>query len=89
MPDEGEEFLQQLRSPVEKRVREQLRRHARIDPDVNYGNVVNIQIGQEAERLERMYEKYDDDGQDGLAEAIRALIDDWLPELANILKRRG
>ena len=86
MPDEGEE---QLRSLVEKRVREQLKRHARIDPNVDYGNVVNIQIGQEAERLERMYEKYDDDGQDRLAEAIRALIDDWLPELANRLKRRG
>ena len=89
MPDETDDFFAKLRSAVEKRVRKQLRRHARIDPNVNYNNILNIQIGQEAERLERMYEKYDDEGQDKAAEAVRFLIDEWLPDLASTLKRQG
>lgn len=90
MPDETDEFFAKLRSAVEKRVRKQLTRHARIDPNVNHNNILNIQIGEKAERLERlerMYEKYDDEGQDKPAEAVRFLVEGWLPDPANPLKR--
>ena len=77
-----------MRMAVETRVRRQLRRHARIDLHVDHDKVVNIQIEQEKERLERMYEEYDEGGRDKLADFVRVLIDDELPELANKLKGR-
>ena len=87
MPDEGDELLLDLRAGVEKRIREQLARHTRVSPNIDYNAVVDIQMDQETERLERIYEKFDDEGQAAPADFVRVLIDDWLPELASRLKR--
>ena len=89
MPDGIEDFFAKRRSIVEKRIREQLARRARIDPHVDCEKVVNIQIDQEKERLERRYDEFDEGGPDRLADAARVLIDDWLPDLATKRKRCG
>ena len=89
MADEGDKLLLDLRAGVEKRIREQLARHTRVSPNVDYNAVVEIQMGQETERLERIYEKFDDEGQDAPADFVRGLIDDWLHELGNKLMGRG
>jgi hypothetical protein len=83
-----DDFLFQLRAPIEKRLREQLARHLRIDPNIDRGKIVDIQIRQERERLEGQALVYEDAGQDMQGELVRMLIDDWLPELAQQLKRR-
>ncbi len=82
-----DDIVAQLRADVEQRVREQLARHQRIEPTIDLSQVVDIQIGQERERMERVAEKFYDEGKDNIAEFVDAVID-WLPELAQDLKRR-
>ena len=81
-------FLAQLRAAIEKRVREQLARGLQVDPNADLRKIIAIQIGQERERLELQALEYEDAGSDMRAEVVRMLIDDWLPELAQQLKRR-
>ena len=81
-------FLAQLRAAIEKRVREQLARGLQVDPKADLRKIIDIQIGQERERLESRALEYEDAGGDRRAEVVRMLIDDWLPELAQQLERR-
>ena len=84
----ADDFLAQLKVAIEKRVREQLARHLRVDPNADFRKIVDIQIRHERERLEMKALEHEDAGQDRLAELIRMLIADWLPELTQQLKRR-
>jgi len=77
-----------VRATFERRVREQVARHLRADPNADHCKIIDIQMRQERERLERQALEYEDSGQDRQAELIHTLIDDWLPELARELKRR-
>jgi hypothetical protein len=83
-----DDFLAQSRTAIEKRVWEQLVRHLRVDPNADLRKIIDIQIHQERERLEMQALEHEDAGQDRLAELVHMLIDDWLPELAQQLKRR-
>jgi hypothetical protein len=83
-----DDFLAKLRTAIEKRVREQLAPHLRVDPNADLRKIIDIQIRQERERLERQALEYEDAGQDRLAELVRMLIDDWLPDLVRELERR-
>ena len=83
----ADDFMAELRSDIEQRVREQLARHQRVDPTVELSQVVDIQIDQEREKLERKIEKLEDEGKDEVAEGLNLVID-WLSELAQDLKRR-
>jgi hypothetical protein len=83
-----DDVLAQVRTAIEKRVREQLARHLRVDPNADVRKIVDIQIRQERERLEMQALEHEDAGQDRLAELVHMLIADWLPELARQLKRR-
>ena len=83
-----DDFLAQLRAAIEKRVREQLARHLRVDPNADVGKIIDIQIRQERERLQGQALEYEDAGQDRQAELVRMLTEDWLPELAQQLERR-
>jgi hypothetical protein len=81
-------FLAQLRTAIEKRVREQLARRLQVDPNADLPKIIVIQIGQERERLESQALEYEDAGRYKQAELVRMLIDDWLPELAQQLRQR-
>ena len=76
------------KAAIEKRVREQLARCLQVDPDADLHKIIDIQIGQERERLESQALEYEDAGGDRPAELVRMLIDDWLPELAQQLRKR-
>lgn len=56
-----------FRSDIERRVRDQVRRHLNIDPNIDPRRVVEIQIQQEQEKLERLLAEMEDD-LDDLAE---------------------
>ncbi len=86
--DEIDRFLAAIRAKVEDRIREQLARHHRVNPNIDPRQVIEIQIKQEGERLERSAEKYEDEGKDNMAELCRSLAEEWLPELSQILQRR-
>jgi hypothetical protein len=83
MPNDDDDFIPTLRSQIEERVRNQIRRHLKIDPNIDPRRIVDLQIAQERERLERASDSL---GPNAHA-AIDALIE-WLPDLANELKRR-
>jgi hypothetical protein len=83
MPSDGEDIIQTFRSQIEGRVREQLRRHHNVDPNIDPKRIIDIQIAQEKERLEKMYDRLDTKSHD----LIDSLIE-WLPDLANELSRR-
>ena len=87
MADDWEDFLVQLRSDIKSRVKDQLERHQRVSPNIDPRQVIDIQISQEKERLERIADKLDEDGEDRGAAVTRALIEEWLPQLALSLKR--
>ena len=74
----------ELRAGVEARVREQIERHLRVDPRANIARIVEMQMRQEEERLERLIDEAD--GEE--AEALVALMA-WLPQLEQQLKRRA
>lgn len=79
----GDDFVAQYRAIVESRVREQIERHQRVNPSGDPRSVVDIQIKQERELLERLIEK--DETTPSQVEACTALIA-WLPQLARQLK---
>jgi hypothetical protein len=78
--------LAEVRGTIETRVREQIERHLRINPNGNIARIVEIQMQQERERLERLIEESDDNGAE--AEVLVALMG-WLPQLERELKRRA
>lgn len=78
--------LAELRAEVEARVREQIERHLRVDPGANIRRIVEMQMRQEEERLERLIDEAD--GNPERAEALIALLG-LLPQLAEQLKRRN
>ena len=82
----ADDVLAQLRATIEGRVREQLARHQRVDPNMDPRRVVDIQIEQERERLEGMRDKFENQGKDDLAEAVRILADEWLRQLSRELQ---
>ncbi len=86
--DEFDRFLAAMRGKIEDRIREQLARHHRVDPNIDPRRVIDIQIKQERERLERSAEKFDDEGNDKIAELCRSLAEEWLPELSQKLQRQ-
>jgi hypothetical protein len=87
MPERPDQFLATVRGTIEARVREQIERHRRIDPNCNLRRVVEIQMQQERERLERLIEENEDESP-AQAEALVALLA-WLPQLEHELKSRS
>ncbi len=84
--DEFDRFLAAMRGKIEDRIREHLAR--RVDSNIDPRRVIDIQIKQERERLERSAEKFDDEGNDKIAELCRSLAEEWLPELSQKLQRQ-
>jgi hypothetical protein len=81
-------MLARIRQTIEQRVRDQVARHARIDPTGDARKVIDIQIAQEHDTLEALANRAEDQEQDTLAAAYRELAGDWLSQLAADLKRR-
>ena len=75
--------LAKHRSAIEARVREQIERHLRINPGGSVRRIVELQMAQERERLERLVDESDED-----AEVLIALMA-WLPQLEQQLIRRA
>jgi len=76
--------LAELRAEVEARVREQIERHLRVDPGADIRRIVEMQMRQEEERLERLIDEADE----AQSEALLALMA-WLPQFEQQLKRRA
>jgi hypothetical protein len=87
MPVPPEQFLATVRRNIEARVREQIERHQRVDPNCNIRRVVEIQMQQEREKLERLIENNEEESP-AQTEALFALLA-WLPQLENELKNRS
>jgi hypothetical protein len=87
MPERPDQFLVTVRGNIEARVREQIERHQRVDPNCNIRRVVEIQMQQEQEKLERLIEENEEESPDK-AEALFALLA-WLPQLEIELKNRS
>ena len=85
--DKADEFFRTYKSDIRERLRKQIERHARIDPHFDPVNIVDIQIGQEREKLEQMKDEFDEEGKDNMYEFADALVREWLPELAAEFKR--
>ena len=75
--------LAKHRQAIEARVREQIERHLRINPSGSVRRIVEMQMEQERERLERLIDEADED-----AEVLMALMA-WLPQLEQQLMRRA
>ena len=86
MPPRPDELLAQARENIEARVREQIERHLRISPTSNIERIVEIQMKDERERLERLIDAADEDP--AQAEVLMSLLG-WLPQLEHQLKRRA
>ena len=87
MGDDSEDFLADVRKIIEARVKDQLDRHLRVDPNMDPRSVIDIQMEQEHELLSCMQTKFADNGDDNLVDMARALRDVWLPELRRKLWR--
>lgn len=84
MPDDWSNLLVEYRKAIEDRLAVQIARHASVSAGFDPRRVVDIQIQQERERLERALEGSDSQAQ---VDVYRALLD-WLPELSQKLKGR-
>ena len=83
--DDGSDFLAKYRAMIESRVRKQLERHHTVDPNIDRRRVIELQMRQEQEYLERLIQESEEKAEDtGL---LRALMD-WLPVLERQLKGR-
>jgi hypothetical protein len=80
------DYLAELRAGIETRVREQIERHLRVDPRANIARIVELQMRQEEERLDRLIDEADDNPEQG--EALVALLG-LLPQIEEQLKRRN
>lgn len=84
MQDENYDFAFQVRAAIERRVNEQYERQRRINPNIDPRTVVEIQINQERQKLEKMLDLEEDPK---LATVLKGLIA-WLPELRRTLTGR-
>ena len=84
MPDDDANVLAVYRKAIEGRLAEQIARHSGVSSSVDPKRVVDIQIGQERERLENAMREADSQIQ---IDVYRALLE-WLSELAQKLKSR-
>jgi hypothetical protein len=80
------QLLADMRGAIEARVREQVERHLRVNPNGSIGRIVEIQMEQERERLERLIDESDQSA--AQAEVLVALLG-LLPQLEQQLKRRA
>ena len=78
--------LTEFRRAIEGRVREQIERHLRINPGGDIGRIVDMQMAQERERLERLIDEADD--APAKTQTLFALIA-WLPQFEQQLKSRA
>lgn len=85
MPSEADNVIASIREAIEKRVREQVLRHSKIDPTGDRKKIIDIQMKQEREKLERLIERNEDNS--AMVDALEALLE-WLPELAQQIKNR-
>ena len=72
---------------IEQRVKDQIARHRGVGSTIGRGQIIEIQMKQERERLINLAERYDDEDKGELAEACWKLVDEWLPYLERELKR--
>jgi len=86
--DGSSDFEADLRTTIEAGVKAQLSRHHRIDSTIDPHAVVDIAIGQAKEKLERLAEKWDEEGSPEAGDTARVIAKDWLPGLASDLKRQ-
>ena len=84
MSNDVDKFLASLRARIESRVREQLVRHSRVDPTSDRKQIVELQMKQEREKLERLIEEHEENP--AMSDAYQAILD-WLPELERDIKR--
>jgi hypothetical protein len=84
MPDDDANVLAVYRKAIEGRLSEQVARHRRASSNIDPKRVVDIQIGQERERLEKAMREAESQIQ---IDVYRALLE-WLSELAPKLKSR-
>lgn len=82
--DEDTNILAIYRKTIEDRLAEQMARHVRVSPKIDPKHVVDLQIKQERERLERAIQRADSQIQ---IDVYRALLE-WLSELAQKLRSR-
>ena len=83
----------QMVAALEIKVREQIDRHLSVSPSTDPKRVIELTIRQETERQKHKLERLlasDEFGEDVELRllVLRSLIDDILPELELILKRR-
>ena len=67
-------------------MREQIERHLRIDPGGSIRRIVEMQMQQERERLERLIDEAEETTEQ--AQVLIALLG-WLPQLEQQLMRRA
>jgi hypothetical protein len=84
MPDDDANVLAVYRKAIEGRLAEQMARHTRVSSGTDPKRVVDIQIAQERERLEKAMREAESQIQ---IDVYRALLE-WLSELAQKLKSR-
>ena len=78
MATDGSDFLIEYRAVIERRVREQVERHQGVNPNTDPRRVVEIQMKQERERLERLIAA--DETTPDQVDVFRQLLE-WLPQL--------
>ena len=83
----ADDVLAEFQAAIKKRVREQAERHFSNNPNIDPHKVIDIQIDQEREGLEKMRDNFENEGKDELAGVVDLLIE-WLPEFSQELKRR-
>ena len=83
----NDDDLSQRRTANKRRVRDQPGRHQRIAPNMGLRQRIKTQIVEEYERLNRIADKFESDGQDNLAEAARFLAEQWLIVLSEELEK--
>ena len=82
MQNESDSLIAQIRSGIEKRINEQIEKHQKITPDADARKIIDIQMSQEKEKLEKLLDNEEDPI---MADMLQTLID-WLPMLAKQLK---
>ncbi len=80
---ENDEFVAEFRKTIRAGIIEQMERHFGIDPDADRNRVIDIQIQQAKERIQKLLE---DEERPDYAGLYQGLID-WLPTLAKEFKR--
>jgi hypothetical protein len=84
--DELDDFLDELRSAIEGRVREQLARHQAIDTTMDPRRIVDLQIEQERQKLTKIADKFEQEGNPEAALAVESIAEEWLSYIAKQLK---